>query len=832
MRVNKIKVLCEQEEGQGEVLQGNIAFAVGCVRSGIHSADGYPGTPSTEVIDKGLSLVQDKITVGWSLNEAVAISAAFGHTLAGRDSVVTMKIPGLFQAGDIFTSSSFFTETRGALVHFIASDFTPSSTQHLVDPHYLFKSCFLPVFEPRNHQEMLEAAGIAADIGRRFKTPAVVFASGGLCHSEGLVKMTPIESREPIDMGKDLRAFNLLPVMARNNYDTVRAERMVELTKMVEESPLNKWIKGSGKVGIITSGINTSFALEVKEALGDDIDILSLGFTNPLPEKLINEFHSAISGKVYVLDDGYKYLQEEITLMGLEVHGKDKLDSRTEYTPASVAALLGSEIKSTIPVIAPAVKRPPMICPGCPYGLFAQTISTMKRRGKLEAIFGDIGCNALLYFMNSLDTGLAMGASEAKRMGFVLSRPDMADKCISVLGDGTECHSGMDATRNTVFRNVPGVKVVLDNYWTAMTGGQPSASSPVNLAGDACKFDLLDALKGTGAKVVAVNAYDRKELQTGLRHALKDAADGEFTTLVVRGCCLKKLPPAQKGIRLKIDKDKCQQCDSCLICSGISKGKDGYPEFNNLCSGCGEQGNACMEMCPHKAMVRLTKEEMVRAAAPKFDEPPAIAEAAFDKDALPGRLSLAIRGVGGQGNLFFGKVLTQVAFLSGYGEKNIVKGETHGMAQMGGPVISTFACGEVHSPVLLPGEADCLIAMEMSEILRPGFLELLRPNGTIIAANTMLVPQGMDVSDYPEMDAIRKAAEGFNLVEIDVLNVALGLGDTTGRIANVVMMGALSMKAPFNNIPEHLWLGALKGVTPAPAWAGNYEAFMAGKKLL
>ena len=148
------------------MLQGNIAFAVGCVRSGIHSADGYPGTPSTEVIDRGLSQVQDMINVGWSVNEAVAAGVGFGHTLAGADVVVTMKIPGLFQAGDIFTSASFFHDKRGALIYYIASDFTPSSTQHVIDPRYLFKSCMVPVIEPRTHQEMMDAPGLAAEIGR------------------------------------------------------------------------------------------------------------------------------------------------------------------------------------------------------------------------------------------------------------------------------------------------------------------------------------------------------------------------------------------------------------------------------------------------------------------------------------------------------------------------------------------------------------------------------------------------------------------------------------------------------------------------------------------
>ena len=114
----------------------------------------------------------------------------------------------------------------------------------------------------------------------------------------------------------------------------------------------------------------------------------------------------------------------------------------------------------------------------------------------LDVVFGDIGCNTLLYFMNALDTGLAMGASEAERTGYILSRPEQAGRVISLIGDGTECHSGLDATRNAVYRNVPGVKVILDNSWTAMTGGQPSLTSPENLAGEEMRFSLPDALKG------------------------------------------------------------------------------------------------------------------------------------------------------------------------------------------------------------------------------------------------------------------------------------------------------------------------------------------------
>ena len=188
----------------------------------------------------------------------------------------------------------------------------------------------------------------------------------------------------------------------------------------------------------------------------------------------------------------------------------------------------------------------------------------------------------------------------------VFSNPD---KCISIIGDSTECHSGMDATRSTMFRNVPGVKVVLDNYWTAMTGGQPAPSSPVNLAGEPNNYDMVDELKGMGVDAEVVDAYDIKAMRKTVRQALKKAGEGKFSTLVVRGACMKKVPSSEKGIKLKIDKEKCEQCETCQICPGTEMGPDGFPTYNNLCSGCGSHTPSCMQLCPFGAIEYLTDED-------------------------------------------------------------------------------------------------------------------------------------------------------------------------------------------------------------------------------
>lgn len=827
-----IRQLCTAPAGDIAVLQGNIAFAVGCVRGGVHAADGYPGTPSTEVIDRGLSEVQDLITVGWSVNEAIASAVGCGHSLAGRDCVVTMKIPGLYQAADAFTTGALYGMPRGALVYYIASDFVPSATQHTIDPRYLFKSCFVPVFEPRNHQEMHEAAALAVEIGRQYHTQVVVMPSGVLCHSEGLVRMMPPQSREPVDMSSGWRQFNPLPAMARASYDNAVTKRMPALTEMVETSSLNRWEKGSRRLGVITYGVCDMYVREVKRSLDPGLDVLSLAFSNPLPLELITRFCQSIDGPVFVIEDGYRFVQEALLQAGLKVYGKTADNPVTEWSPAQVAERLGLATSHPRGNATP-VPRPPAICPGCPYRLFGLELAAMRKKGLIDIVFGDIGCYALLYFLNAIDTALCMGAGEAMRQGFVLSRPEEVSRCIAVVGDSTECHTGMAATRNAVFRNIAGVKVVLDNSWTAMTGGQPSPTSPHNLAGQEIRFDLPGSIAAHGAKTHVVAAYDRKAVRTALNDALADAKTGAFSTIVIReGQCLRQSDASTQ--RVKADAEICKQCGLCLVCPGIERGADGIPVSNQLCSGCGGHTPACVQMCPFGALKPTSLEELDRGAAVQYPEPAAIARLpAFSAESLPGRLSLAIRGVGGQGNLFFGRVLTQLAFLAGYGETNIVKGETHGMAQMGGPVISTFACGDAVSPVLMPGTADVVIALEESEVLRPGFLDLLRPGGTVLLAATRIIPPGLNEADYPTAEQIRKVMPPHRIIRVDVLKQALELGDHTGRMANVVMLGLLSNLPPFDVFPVELWQEALRRANPRSAvWPANYAAFNSGRSRL
>ena len=834
--MSRFNDIVESKAGSKFILQGNEAFALGVVHAGYHAADGYPGTPSTEVIDKSLKHVQDKMTVGWSVNEAVAVGVAVGHSMAGSDTVVTMKIPGVFQAGDAITTSAFYTADAGALVIYAATDYVPSSTQHVIDARYFFSSSRIPVIEPRNHQDMYESAWIAADISRKFKTSVVVLVSGILAHSEGLVITK--ESRKIVrrELPENLHAWMLMPGIARNNYNKATQERIPQIQQWLENSELINEEFGDEDWGIILSGESDIIVREALKNIRKKPSILSLGMTYPLPKERIKNFASKIKGKIFVIEDGDKYLETQVRLLSIPVIGKDENSVVTDWTPIMVTEYLSKHIefeykinKKTID-IKPMV-RPPSICPGCPYRAFTLCVDKLKKKKKLYAAFGDIGCSSLLYFLNSLDTVCCMGASDTTRQGFVLSRPEYASKTISVVGDSCECHSGLDATRNAIFRNTAGVKVILDNSITAMTGGQPAPSSKTNLAGVPNIFNLKRAIEAEGGRMVVVDSYNMNEVEKALIEALEEAEKGTYTTLVLEGMCIQEVESKKKIRKITRDYDVCKKCFRCNICPGVEFDDDKKPHFTNLCTFCGGSTPVCMQRCPFNAIIN-DENATGKIEQPKFEKVGEINISENVKYDLPESLRLAIRGIGGQGNLFFGKVLSEVILRTPYKETNIIKGDTHGMAQLGGPVISTFSCGNVNSPILAPGSVDVLIVMEISEVLRPEFLDLLKPNGTIVFNNFTALPVSAKKEDYPDVNKIFDALKEFKIIKIDANKIAYDLGDINGKTANVVVLGMLSTIEPFINIPEEIWLSALMAISPTEfIKAANKLSFEAGRKM-
>lgn len=822
-------------EGSKYIMEGNTAFALGVVHAGYHAADGYPGTPSTEVIDKCLSHVQDRMIVGWSVNEAVSVGLAVGHAIAGSDVVVTMKIPGLFQAGDVITTAAFFSGESGALVIYAAADYVPSSTQHVIDARYFLASSRIPVLEPRSMQEMYEIPAIAAKISKDFSTPVVVLANGILSHTEGIVTIGKGVTTERLPLPTNFNSWVLLPHIARRNYDIATQKRIPELRNWLNTSNLYTISEGSDECSIIVTGKNEMLIKEMIKQMEINPSVLSLAATYPLPEVVIKDFANKAKGKLFVIEDGDRFVEEKIRLMGFSVIGKEEDSVLTDWDIKDLRNLFVEHhlIEKNVEVISlelDSVVRPPAICAGCPYRAFTLAVQKLKKKKSIIVSFGDIGCSSLTVDTKTIDTILCMGAADSVRQGFALSRPELAHKMISVIGDSSECHSGLDSTRNAIFRNVPGLKIILDNSLTAMTGGQPAPSTKTNLAGMPHKFDLKRAIEAEGGRTIAINSYNIENIEKEIEEALALAEHGEYTTMILEGACVKNTSGHSVIRSVEFDHNACTNCGRCEICPGIGRDENKRLMFTELCTDCGDNLQVCMQRCPHNAIL---PREIPVVKEIEYAPMSLINELKTSELApLPDSIRMAVRGIGGQGNLFFGKVLTELVMQTSYSETNILKSDTHGMAQLGGAVISTFSCGEVHTAAITPGMADVLVVMEMSEVLRPGFLELLKPGGYILMNKYKVLPKAR-YRNYPDYENIKSAISEYNVIELDANEIVLNLGDIKARSANAVVLGALSKIHPFDNFSEQLWLNALKSLSKSEnIFNLNVKAFAEGRKLV
>ena len=816
---------CPPRERQ--ILQGNLAFALGVLHAGYHAADGYPGTPSTEVMEALLE-VPDQIIAGWSVNEAVAVGVGLGHAIAGRDALVTMKVPGLFQAADVVASAASSGAFSGALVLYVATDHAPSSSQYLVDSRHFLSSLHIPVLEPRDHQDLYRSARAAADLSREFRVPVAILCSSVLCHAEGVVELSEARTVEPAP--RSLRPGQvLLPPDALRAHREAILEKTPRLRRRLEGDAFVEEIPGNAGFGIVACGEASLIAREALALLGVRAPMLSVGATHPLPAARIADFARGVEGDVYLFEDGGRFVETTLRAEGIRLVGKAEQPDLANWTPDQIVQILSS--REGLPAVAaeaPATRsprRPPSICPGCPYKPTSLALQALKRQGRLDLVFGDIGCSTLLHHQGALDINLCMGASESMRQGYALSRPDAAARVVSLIGDSSECHSGMDATRNALFRSIPGVKIVLDNRAIAMTGAQesPTSKGPEGTP----RLHLADALRAHGARAVAVDAYDAEAVARALDKALHQAEEGVFTTVVLQGSCLEVSDrKAKKDTTLRVDEDSCLQCGACGVCPGIESDVGALPSFTALCTRCGEGSELCVQMCPVQAIEVVARERTTPSVKADLDREMVVhtAPSASTELPFPDTLRVAICGVGGQGNLFLGKVLAQVVGRTSYFETNVVKGEVHGMSQKGGSVFSTFACGEVHSPLFASGSADFLVAMERAELLRPEFLGLLKPGGAILLNDHAIMPTGLSWSDYPSRQTILEAASPYRTWVVAANEIA-------PRHANAVLLGLLSGIDPFARIPLDAWIGTLEALSPTEAIRqGNLYAFLRGRQ--
>ncbi len=254
---------------------GNEAIAHGAVRAGAAFACGYPGTPSTEILETAARL--EGIHAQWCVNEKVALETAVGASLAGVRSMVTMKHVGLNVAADPLMTLSL-TGVNAGLVIVSADDPGMHSSQNEQDSRNYAKFAKIPMLEPSDSQEAYDFVAEAFSLSEEFDTPVLLRSTTRLSHGRGqVIPRVPVELA-PRGYERDIGKYVMVPQYARLR-NRVVIERLQRLRERAEESPLNVLEAGTAEVGIIASGVAYTYAREAFPKAW----FLKLGMSHPLP---------------------------------------------------------------------------------------------------------------------------------------------------------------------------------------------------------------------------------------------------------------------------------------------------------------------------------------------------------------------------------------------------------------------------------------------------------------------------------------------------------------------------------------------------------------------
>jgi indolepyruvate ferredoxin oxidoreductase, alpha subunit len=538
------------------ILSGNEAIALGAYEAGVTVGTGYPGTPSTEILENLTRY--DGVYTEWSVNEKTAFEVGIGAAAAGARTIVTMKHVGLNVAADpLFTA--VYVGVKAGLVVICADDPAMHSSQNEQDSRHYAVAAKVPMLEPSDSQEACDLVRAAFALSERYDTPVLIRSTTRVSHGKSVVSPEGSRRHFPGASGfeRNARKWVMIPAYARERHAEVE-KRLVRLAEAAESMEVNRTELRSTELGFITSGACYTY---VREAY-PEASVLKLGMVHPLPRRRIAHFLREVK-QVFVVEELDPLLQDAINAMHLRgepLLGKELFPITGELSPTLIAAPLEARgLKSALEAGVPlrssfaVPPRPPSLCPGCPHRSVFQTLNRLG-----VVVTGDIGCYTLgaLPPFSAMDTCVEMGASIGVAQGIEIAsrvaggvgraagaagdpaRP-YAGRTVAVIGDSTFAHSGVTGLMNAAYNGRTTLNIVLDNGTTAMTGMQPNPLSGQRIDGKTAP--ALDYAKLAEAVGIAsqdfrvVDAYKPRDIDAAITALL----DGKrLSLLVVKGLCV------------------------------------------------------------------------------------------------------------------------------------------------------------------------------------------------------------------------------------------------------------------------------------------------------
>ena len=640
-----------------QLLMGNEAFALAALSAGAGVIAGYPGTPSSEVIEtvegRVASGAAEGVHVEWSTNEKAALEVVAGAAFAGARTLFTCKQVGLNVASDPLMSLNYLG-VKGGTVIYVADDPGPISSQTEQDTRRFASFAKIPVFDPADVEQGCAMIEAAYGLSEAHGCPVIMRPTTRVCHSSAYVDMPESTKAAPTaGFEKDSR-WVIFPARSYQGHLEIRDR----LTAIAEEfsggeyavfNPIEEYgvpLAGGDavpKVGVIAGGVSSAYAREALALLGEGVlpcRFMQVGTPYPFPAKRVEEFLEGL-GCVVVFEELDHVIEDELlALMGrraiagkpvARVIGKLTGDApyAGEYTVDGIAAMLRKAdgfVRTSGPVAdvdaaagdaavaagggAPAVEglpdRPPVLCAGCPHrGAFYAVKQALA--GRSAVLSGDIGCYTLgnAAPLDAVDTCLCMGAGITMAQGIGAVMPGV--KQLAFVGDSTFFASGLTGIANASYNQHDITVCILDNSTTAMTGGQPHPGTGRTLMGAMSEPLSIEAsLEALGVRCIEhANPHDLAESEA----AVARAVDFEGPSAVVfRAPCINLVKPSTA---VRVETGRCVGCRRCVAeigCPAIgfdrsiagprSGGRGQVYIHDALCTGCG----LCVQVCPFDAL--------------------------------------------------------------------------------------------------------------------------------------------------------------------------------------------------------------------------------------
>lgn len=461
------------------MLLGDEAIGIGAIHAGLSVAYGYPGTPSTEILEFILNYIKQnkekQIYAAWCSNEKTAYEEALGVSMVGKRALVTMKHVGLNVAADPFISSAIL-KIKGGLVLAVADDPGMHASQNEQDSRFYSDFAHIVCFEPHSQQEAYEMAKEAFAISERFRIPVVIRIVTRLAHSRAKVKFGKINETNPLSAEIDKTCWMTLPVLAKKSF----AELLAAQTKFqayAEESIYNPLYINNNfvKFGVITTGIAVNYYKENLDNFKVKPSHLHIG-VYPMPVDKIRRLAQQVD-KLVVMEEGYPFVEKRlrgILPTNKIIIGKEDalIPQSGELTPDNIRPALGLIVRET--PLKKEIKlpnRPPQLCQGCPHTSTFVAIKKIVADIPTTIVTSDIGCYSLgaVAPFDAIDSMVCMGASIGMAKGAVEAG---AGPVIATIDDGTFIHSGMSSLVDCIAAKINVTIIIMDNSIVAMTGGQ------------------------------------------------------------------------------------------------------------------------------------------------------------------------------------------------------------------------------------------------------------------------------------------------------------------------------------------------------------------------